>query len=83
MRHLLILAGLLAAGCGKIAQGEIQKYQALHAQDLVAQYEHARTSGDTLDMCVKSKLVAIAYGEAGRRGTRVEGSAELRLSGRL
>lgn len=68
MRALVISVSLLVSGCGRIAQREIQKYQALHAQDLIAQYEQARKTSDQLDMCVKSKLVAIAYDEAGASG---------------
>jgi hypothetical protein len=68
VRSLLILLSLLVSGCGRISQGQIQKYQALHAQDLIVLYEQARKSSDKLDMCVKAKLVAIAYNEAGASG---------------
>jgi hypothetical protein len=66
MRRLAILASLLIAGCGSISSGQAQKVHGARIDQTLSDYEIARGRGDILDMCVKAKLVAIAYEDAGQ-----------------
>ena len=58
----LVLA-LLCAGCGRIAEGQAKRIGGLQVREATQGYEAARNRGDPLDMCVKAKLVAIAYAD--------------------
>lgn len=64
MRRLAILAVLLVGGCGSISAGQAQKVHGARIDQSLSNYEIARGRGDILDMCVKAKLVAIAYEDA-------------------
>lgn len=66
MRAAAVLAALLLAGCGSISAGQAQKAHGAHIDQTLSDYEVARGRGDILDMCVKAKLVAIAYQDAGQ-----------------
>ena len=71
---LLAVAPLavMLCGCSGLGRAEMAKYQASHIQQAVSQYEQARNRSDVLDMCVKAKLVAIAYADAGDGGDHGE-----------
>ena len=56
---------LACAGCGQVVQGQARQVSDLQVREATRGYEAARNRGDPLDMCVKAKLVAIAYGDAG------------------
>ncbi|WP_411287705.1 hypothetical protein [Phenylobacterium sp.] len=65
MRSLWILAlASLAGACGPLMEGQVKRVDNLRLQDAVSGYETARKGGDLLDMCVKAKLVRIAYADA-------------------
>jgi hypothetical protein len=65
MRGLAILgAGLLAAGCGQVADAQAKLVADLRIRDAVADYELAARSGSALNRCIKAKLVAAAYSDA-------------------
>lgn len=66
MRRLEILAALLLAGCGSIPAGQAQKVHAAQVDRALSDYEIARGRGDILGMCLKAKLVAVAYEDAGQ-----------------
>jgi hypothetical protein len=55
---------LLCTGCGQIAEGQAGRIGDLQVREATQGYEAARNRGDPLDMCVKAKLVAIAYADA-------------------
>ena len=55
---------LLCAGCGRLAEGQAKRIGDLQVREATQGYEAARNRGDPLDMCVKAKLVAIAYADA-------------------
>jgi hypothetical protein len=52
------------AGCGQVVEGQAKQVSDLQVREATRSYEAARNHGDPLDMCVKAKLVAIAYGDA-------------------
>ena len=52
------------AGCGQVVEGQAKQVSDLQVREATRGYEAARNRGDPLDMCVKAKLVAIAYGDA-------------------
>jgi hypothetical protein len=60
----VILLALLCAGCGRIAEAQAKRIGSLQVREATQGYEAARNRGDPLDMCVKAKLVAIAYDDA-------------------
>jgi hypothetical protein len=60
-----IAFALALAGCGQIAEGQARQVSDLQVREATRGYEAARNRGDPLDMCVKAKLVAIAYADAG------------------
>ena len=65
MKLLAVLVfALLCAGCGRIAEGQGRRVSDLQVREATRAYEAARNRGDPLDMCVKAKLVAIAYADA-------------------
>lgn len=63
-RALIIVAALLASGCAQVMEGETRKLNTLRVSEALSGYEAASRKGDALDMCVKAKLVAIAYADA-------------------
>jgi hypothetical protein len=65
MRAVLpALLVLPLAACGQVAGSQAQMVQHMQVQKAMGDYETARRSGNALDMCVKAKLVAIAYEDA-------------------
>ena len=65
MRHLLLLVAALAlSGCGQVIKGQTQNLNTLRIQDAIQGYEAARRKADPMDMCVKAKLVSLAYADA-------------------
>ena len=66
MRPIAVLAVLLLGGCGSIAAGDAQKVHGARIDQTLSDYEVARGRGDILDICLKAKLVAIAYEDAGQ-----------------
>jgi len=52
------------AGCGQVVEGQAKQVSDLQVREATRGYEAARNRGDPLDICVKAKLVAIAYGDA-------------------
>ncbi|HEY8571848.1 hypothetical protein [Phenylobacterium sp.] len=64
MRSLVLFALLPLAGCAQVAEGQRQNLNNMRIQDAVSGYETARRKADPMDMCVKAKLVAIAYEDA-------------------
>ena len=66
MKRLVAIAlALLCAGCGGIAEGQAKRIGDLQVREATRDYDAARNRGDPLAMCVKAKLVAIAYADAG------------------
>ena len=66
MKALVVVgAGLALAGCAQVSGGYAQKAHQTKLQQSLGQYEQARQRGDALDMCVKAKLVSIAYADSG------------------
>ena len=61
---VVALTALLCAGCGQIAEGQAQRVSDLQVREATRDYEAAQGRGDVLAMCVKAKLVAIAYADA-------------------
>jgi hypothetical protein len=63
------LLPLLLAACGT---GERYGQMALESKvdQAVSAYESGRLKGDPLDLCVKARLVAIAYDDAGKPAER-------------
>jgi hypothetical protein len=61
---LLAIVVLPLAACGPVAGSQAQMVQHLQIQKAMGDYETARRGGNALDMCVKAKLVAIAYEDA-------------------
>ncbi|MGH6965971.1 MAG: hypothetical protein ACREE0_15925 [Phenylobacterium sp.] len=59
----VIVLALACAGCGRIAEGQAKRIGDLQVREATQGYEAARNRGDPLDMCVKAKLVAIAYAD--------------------
>jgi len=59
----IIVLSLLCAGCGRIAEGQAKRIGDLQVREATQGYEAARNKGDPLDICVKAKLVAIAYAD--------------------
>jgi hypothetical protein len=45
-------------------EGQARQVSDLQVREATRGYEAARNRGDPLDMCVKAKLVAIAYADA-------------------
>ena len=69
MKLVVILAlAVLCAGCNRIAEGQAKRISGLQVREATQAYDMARNRGDPLDMCVKAKLVAIAYADAGDQG---------------
>ena len=66
MRAVLIASTILLAGCGSLASGQAEHVHASRIQEALSAYETARRGGSALDMCVKAKLTAIAYEDAGQ-----------------
>jgi hypothetical protein len=64
LRAVMPVAGLLLAGCGQVMEGQTENLNTLRVQDAVSGYEAARRKGDAMDMCVKAKLVSLAYADA-------------------
>jgi hypothetical protein len=65
MKHTAIIAlALFCAGCSRIAEGQAKRVGGLQVREATEGYEAARNRGEPLDMCVKAKLVAIAYADA-------------------
>lgn len=65
MKPLAVLAlAVLCAGCGRIAEGQGRRVSDLQVREATRDYETASRRGDPLAMCVKAKLVAIAYADA-------------------
>ncbi|MFC3076900.1 hypothetical protein ACFODL_02230 [Phenylobacterium terrae] len=69
MRSALVIAALALSACGTGQRYE-QALNDTRISDAVGAYEVARTRGDPLDLCVKARLVAIAYEDAGRAAER-------------
>jgi hypothetical protein len=59
----IIALALFCAGCSRIAEGQARRVGGLQVREATQAYEAARNRGDPLDMCVKAKLVAIAYAD--------------------
>jgi hypothetical protein len=64
MRPLVLLMLLVLAGCRPALQAQGRLVADLQVQDATKAYEAAQRSGDPLDLCVKAKLVAVAYEDA-------------------
>ncbi len=65
MRSLAITAlGLALGGCANALDVQVQSIHALKVRDAMNDYERA-AAGAPLDRCVKAKLVALAYEDAG------------------
>jgi outer membrane murein-binding lipoprotein Lpp len=60
----IVIAALVLTGCAQVSGGYAQKAHQTKVQAALSDYERARQRGDGLDMCVKAKMVAIAYGDA-------------------
>lgn len=60
-----IAFALACTGCGQVVEGQARQVSDLQVREATRGYEAARNRGDPLDMCVKAKLVAIAYADAG------------------
>ena len=58
------IALLLLAGCAQTTESRGAKISDLRVRDALGQYEKASRAGDPLDMCVKAKMVAVAYEDA-------------------
>jgi hypothetical protein len=56
-----VVAGLLCAGCGQVADAQGKLVETLKIKDATSDYEKATKP---LDRCVKAKLVAAAYTDA-------------------
>lgn len=70
MRSALVIAAALAvSGCGTGQRYE-QALKDTRISDAIGDYEAARGRGDPLDLCVKARLVAIAYDDAKRAAER-------------
>jgi hypothetical protein len=66
MRTIAILAATLTlAGCAQVSGGYAQKAHQTRLQQALGEYEQARQRGDLIGMCVKAKLVAVAYSDSG------------------
>ena len=64
LRALLLLFALPLCGCAQVMEGQTRNLNTLRIQDAVSGYETARSKGDVLDLCVKAKLVSVAYADA-------------------
>lgn len=64
LRALAIVATLGLAGCAQVMEGQTRSLNTLRVQDALSGYERARRNVDPMDMCVKAKMVAIAYADA-------------------
>ncbi|MCR5879051.1 hypothetical protein [Phenylobacterium sp. J367] len=64
MKSLALVTAFALAGCAQVSGGYAQKAHQTKLQAALGEYERARQSGDVLGMCVKAKMVAIAYGDA-------------------
>ena len=64
MKLAPVLALALCA-CAPVMQAQVRKVDNLRIQDALQKFEAAQRSGDPLDMCVKAKLVAGMYADAG------------------
>jgi hypothetical protein len=62
-RALIVVTALLLSGCAQVMEGETRKLGTMRVQEALSGYEAASRKGDMLDMCVKAKLVAIAYAD--------------------
>ena len=60
---------LLLSACGTGERYE-QALTESRIDQAVSAYDAARLRGDPLDLCVKARLVAVAYDEAGRPAQR-------------
>lgn len=60
---LLTLLVLLGA-CAQVSESRAARAHDLVVRDALANYEKASRAGDPLDMCVKARLVAVAYEDA-------------------
>jgi len=65
---VVITFAFACAGCGQVVEGQARQVSDLQVREATRGYEAARNRGDPLDMCVKAKLVAIAYADAGDQG---------------
>lgn len=59
------MAVLALAGCAQVSADQAARTHDLVVRDALARYEQASGAGDPLDMCVKARLVAVAYDDAG------------------
>ncbi|HEY8616920.1 hypothetical protein [Phenylobacterium sp.] len=64
MKLPLLFLAISLAGCAQVSGGYAQKAHQTRVQAALGDYEQARQRGDMLGMCVKAKMVAIAYGDA-------------------
>jgi hypothetical protein len=63
-RRIVLILALAAAGCSQIGGHQAEMLNRERIGAAVEAYEQAHNKADALGMCVKAKLVAIAYGEA-------------------
>lgn len=61
---LILALGLGLSSCAQALDAQVQSINTLRLREAVTAYEQARTGGQPLDLCVKAKLVAIAYEDA-------------------
>jgi hypothetical protein len=61
---ILVVWGL-CAGCGQVADAQAKIVGDLRIRDAIGDYEKAGQAHNLLDECVKAKLVAGAYADAG------------------
>jgi uncharacterized protein YgiB involved in biofilm formation len=61
---LALVPLLLLAACAPITESQGAKAANLKVQGALADFEAASRAGDPLDMCVKAKIVAVAYEDA-------------------
>src|SRR5512140_2144606 len=60
----ILVAGLLCAGCGQVADAQAKLVNDLRVKDAIGDYEKAGRAHNLLDECVKAKRVSGAYADA-------------------
>jgi len=68
LKIVTVSTAVLLAGCAQIMEGQARNLSTMRVQEAVSGYETARRKANPLDMCVKARLVAIAYADAKEAG---------------
>lgn len=63
-RFVLLATSVSLAGCAPAIKAQARMVDRLRIEEATRQFETAQQGGDPLDICVKAKLVAVAYDEA-------------------